>query len=110
MDTNTLHNNFHPNLKHSTSNTRLELGALVAEEVDQAILATRMAAQEEQEDGGSSQEEADVGDHSDQEVQVSPAPLAALEVQEDQEESEVEQAGAAAVDPVTPRALEQAKT
>ena len=82
----------------------------MAEGVDQAILATRMAAQEAQEDGGSSQEEADAADHSDLEVQVSPVPLAALEAQADQEELEVEQVGAAAVDPVTPRALEQAKT
>ena len=39
------------------------MGASVAEGVDQAILATRMAAQEAQEDGGSSQEEADAADH-----------------------------------------------
>ena len=63
LDSNTFHTNFHPNLKHSTSNTRLETGASVAEGVDQAILATRMAAQEAQEDGGSSQEEADAADH-----------------------------------------------
>ena len=82
----------------------------MAKEVDQAIVATHMGSQEAQEDGRFSQEEADAADHSDLEVQVSPVPLAALEAQADQEELEVEQVGAAAVDPVTPRALEQAKT
>ena len=107
---NTFHINFHSNLKHHISNRRLDLGASVAEEVDREILDTRMAAQEVQEDGGFSQEEADAADHSDLEVQVSPVPLAAREAQADQEDLEVDQVAAAAVDPVTPRALEQAKT
>ena len=91
---NTFHINFHSNLKHHTSNRRLDLGASVAEEVDREILDTRMAAQEVQEDGASSQEEADVADHSDLEVQVSREPQAAREAQADQEEAEVDQAAA----------------
>ena len=107
MDPNTLHNNFHTKLRHSTSKL-LDLEASVAAEVDQVILVSRTGAKATEEDGDLSQEEVDeVTPRMDLAVLDSPVPLAARADQEPQEDLEV---AVAVEDQVTPRALELRQT